>query len=100
MESPPTNCPRCEAMVPFRPQRMPIDDKRIEVFIRCKHCNYKQVLRVSNVRIEQLIRVRNRLASVNRYQIAKHGAPSSVVSGQLKKIRRQIRELESEIADN
>jgi len=100
MESPPTNCPRCEALVPFRPQRRPIDDKRIEVFIRCKHCNYKLVLRVSNVRIEQLIRTRNRLEAVNRYQRARYGAPSSVVSGQLIKIRRQIRELAHEIADD
>lgn len=98
MQSIPTNCPRCEALESFRPQRRPVGDKRIEVFIRCTTCNYEVVLRVSTVQIELLRKQLSRWQSYGRATRAKHGVPSSLATAQVAKINRCIQELENEIA--
>jgi hypothetical protein len=99
VKSPATQCPRCEAPAPFRPQRRPIGDKLIEVYIRCKRCNYEQILRVSTVDIERLIKQRMHWEASIRYTRARYGVPNSLAMAQVRKIGRQLRELEHEIAE-
>ena len=95
---PPTNCPMCEALGPFRPRQRPIEDDKIEVYIRCTTCNWTQVLRVSTLEIEALVRSRARWEAYARATHARHGVPSSLAVAQLRKIVRRLQELDNEIA--
>lgn len=99
MQSLPSHCPRCEALGSFRPRRRPIDDTRIELFIRCPVCHYEQILGVSTPEIEQLRKIQNRLQAANHYTTARYGVASSVMTVQMRKIGERIQELEREIAD-
>jgi hypothetical protein len=98
MKPPPTNCPMCEALGPFRPRHRPIDDNKIEVYIRCTTCNWTQVLRVSTPEIEQLIKQRARWEAYGRATRARHGVPSSLATAQVRKIVSRLQELQREIA--
>jgi hypothetical protein len=95
---PPTNCPMCEALGPFRPRHRPIEDDKIEVYIRCTTCNWTQVLRVSTVKIEALIKSQARWEAYGRATRARHGVPSSLATAQVNKISSRLRELQNEIA--
>jgi hypothetical protein len=98
VKTPPTNCPMCEALGPFRPRHRPISDNRIEVYIRCTTCNWTHVLRVSTPEIEALLRKRAHWEAYGRATRVKHGVPSSLAVAQLRKISSKIQELEREIA--
>lgn len=99
MRSPPTNCPACEAVQPFRPRQRPVNDNHIEVFIRCPTCNWESILRVSTVEVERLYRLKARWAAYGRASRAKHGVPSSLAQAQVNRIRILLRELEDEIGN-
>ena len=97
VRSPPTNCPACEALNPFKPRQRPVNDKHIEVYIRCTTCNWQQILRVSTVEIEGLRRVKARWEAYGRATRIKHGVPNSLAVAQVRQIQRRLRELEDEI---
>jgi len=97
VQSPPTNCPRCEGRNPFRPQRRAISDNRIEVYIRCPTCNWESILRVSTPEIERLYRLKSRWEGYARATVSKHGVRSSMATVHLKRLRERIRELQDDI---
>lgn len=99
MQALPSHCPRCEASNSFRPRRRPIDDTRIEVFIRCPVCHYEQIMRTSTPEIEHLRSIQTRLQAANRYATARHGVASSLMTVQARKVGERIRRLEREIPD-
>jgi uncharacterized C2H2 Zn-finger protein len=99
VKTPPTLCPRCEALHPFRPQWRHIGEGKIEVFLRCPHCNYKVVLRESTEEIERLRKLELAWESRARAALAKHGVPNSLSQAQLRRIRRLRSDLEAEIND-
>jgi len=88
----------CEALGPFRPRHRPIDDNKIEVYIRCTTCGWTLVLRESTPEIESLIRKRAQWEAYGRGTRARHGVPSSLATAQVDKIGRRLRELQNEIA--
>src|SRR5262245_3566972 len=93
-------CPRCEALHPFNPRRRKLDAGRIEVYVACPTCNHTVLLRVSTDEIEHWRRMELAWEARNRALRARYISPSSLAEVQLRKIRRKIRELEHEIADN
>lgn len=99
MQAPPSNCPRCEALGPFRPHARAITDNTIEVFIRCTTCNWETVLYESTPEIEHLRRIRTRWEAYGRAARVRYGVPSSLAQAQIKKVGQRIQELENEIAD-
>lgn len=38
------NCPNCNSLQAFRPQKREAEDDRLEVFICCRACLYEQVI--------------------------------------------------------
>lgn len=99
MQSPPSNCPRCEALGPFRPQQRPLNGNTIEVFIRCTTCNWELVLHESTPEIEHLRRIKARWEAYGRAARIRYGVPSSLAVAQIRKVGQRIQELEDEIAD-
>lgn len=97
MKSPPTNCPRCEALNPFRPQRRSIGDNFIEIFIRCPTCHWERVLDISTPEIERLRRLRHRWQAYGRGTTIKHGVRSSLAERQIGRIQRRLKELQNGI---
>ena len=99
VQTPPTLCPRCEALHPFRPQWRHLGNNRVEVFIRCPHCNHKVPLRESTQEIERLRRLEIAWEARNRVTVARHGVQSTLSQAQLRRIRKLISDLEAEIND-
>jgi DNA-directed RNA polymerase subunit RPC12/RpoP len=100
VKSPPILCPRCEAPHPFRPQWRVLDDRRVEVYVRCTTCNHKVILRVSTRELERLRKLESAWEARSRAVRAKHGVPSALSQAQLRKIRALIAELENELEDD
>jgi hypothetical protein len=98
VQTPPTNCPMCEAVGPFRPRHRPISDDKIEVYIRCTTCNWTLILRVSTLEIERLIRKRAHWEAYGRATRVRHGVASSLAVAQLNKLNNRLQELQNEIA--
>ena len=99
MQSPLTNCPRCEALSPFRTQYRPKEDNIIEAFIRCAVCNWEMVIHDTTMEIERLRRVKLRWEAYNRAAYVKYGVPSSLAQAQVRKLSLRLQELEDEITD-
>jgi DNA-directed RNA polymerase subunit RPC12/RpoP len=100
LRSPPIQCPRCEAPHLFRPQWRLLDDRRVEVYVRCPTCNHKVVLRVSTRELERLRKLEAAWEARARAVRAKHGVPSTLSQAQLRRIKDMIEELEDELADD
>jgi hypothetical protein len=68
------------------------------VFIACTTCNYEEILYVSTPEIERLRKLKHRWQAYNRMSQARYGVPSSMAQAHLNRLQRQLRKLESEIA--
>jgi hypothetical protein len=77
-----------------------LEENKVEVFLRCPHCNYKVTLRESTEEIERLRKLELAWESRARASVAKHGVPNSLSQAQLRRIRRLRSDLEAEINDN
>jgi len=96
VKAPKQNCPRCNAMQSFRPQRRdtPTPDAKviatssvIEVYIKCTVCNWESVLRKSTREIEHLMANERRVLEQARIQKVRHGTVNTATARILSSIR-------------
>jgi hypothetical protein len=104
VKAPKQNCPRCNSVQSFRPQRRDTttpDTKVIaspsviEVYIKCTVCNWESVLRKSTREIELLMANERRVLEQARIQKDRHGTVNNATARILFFIRegkRQARE--------
>lgn len=87
-----TECPRCEAHQRFVLHKAMIDQQKsiVEVYIKCKRCPYKSVLRTTTIEIEKLreykFNIMARIADLMRT----HEAIPSALFASLEKIDLRI----------
>jgi len=99
VKAPTTNCPRCEALHPFRPQRRPLDEKLIEIYVRCTSCGHTVVLRRSTAEIERLRKLKLRLEARARYVRKRNGVVDTTTANQLERVKVKLRALNNEITN-
>jgi hypothetical protein len=97
VRSPKQNCPRCNAEQSFRERTEEREGGTIAVFIACTLCRWRQDLRVSTKRLEQLKAGERKLLERSRREHERHGTTSGATRRLLVNVRALMR-LEREAA--